>query len=48
MNANWKEAGTSVEIVLISAQSQSPLQLCHALGLEISVLGLRCVGSQLG
>lgn len=48
MSANWKEPGTSVEIVLISAQAQSTLQLCHALGLEISVLGLSCVGSQLG
>ena len=48
MKANWKEPGTSVEIVLISAQSQSTLQLCHALRLEISVLGLSCVGSQRG
>lgn len=43
-----KNPGTSIEIVLISAQSQSHFQLCHDLLLEISVLGLRCVRFQLG
>lgn len=37
-----KNPWTSIEIVLISAQSQSNFQLCHDLLLEISVLGPGC------